>query len=248
VFIVGSAVILLLFALLFWTLRARKNGFAGDSRSDAGMAQVPDIKDPQLRDRFITVAELTRLGLIDLDQQTLIGTLFAPRQAELMTMSVASIEPEPVKQHSIGASSSPKQEERTSVNGALGKSAIVPGSPAGQWVDSVLNRVETLRDLPDGWLNGEGVSLDPRVLTLGYAIGSRLSVTVAEPVGIFPTIEGGMQFEWTRASGSLVTIRILHDLTVEFAVTDEEDEESRQEIIDGQDVVLFVREIVETVG
>jgi len=250
-FIVAAAIVMLSFALLYWWLKTHNNLFAEGRDARRRRQRVPDIADPQLRDRYIVFTELVRQGLLEADRQTIHNTLFAPREGQLVSIPPVGLNADKKIEGGPVASLGPLQNSSTQSSSAGATEGTIPASTSelpDQWADPVLNRVDDLRLLPRGWLNGDGLPLSPHILNLGYAIGSRLSVVIPMPVGIFPTVEGGMQFEWTRENGSLVTIQILPDSSIEVAETSEGDAESRQEIINGRDVVNFVREIVETVG
>ena len=64
----------------------------------------------------------------------------------------------------------------------------------------VPSRLDELRELASGWLDGEGVALDPSFLDWLSVTFDRLYPDELPLPHIYPTVEGGVQAEWSLSS------------------------------------------------
>lgn len=66
----------------------------------------------------------------------------------------------------------------------------------------VSDRLEELRNLPDGWLDGDGAAPSSEALASAERFLGFLEADVPAPV-LYPTPEGGCQAEWSREEDEL---------------------------------------------
>ena len=75
------------------------------------------------------------------------------------------------------------------------------------------SRLAEISSLEAGWLDGEGQRVGQRVITLALTVGDRLTEHGVIGPSLYPTIEGGVVFEWSRGPQDL-SIEAKPDLTL----------------------------------
>lgn len=81
----------------------------------------------------------------------------------------------------------------------------------------VHNRLTELLALREGWLDGQGAKIGPAVIATAATIAESTAQWAGE-VGIFPTLEGGVQIEWSDEHASH-SITIGPDLRIDLDTT-----------------------------
>lgn len=236
---IAAGVVLLAYSLLLFWLQARRRDreLDGDEPIRPPEEIIEKISNPTLRDWNLTILTMSRAGLdapladafkVLWDQQ-----LFAQSQSE-----------QPISQGPILDAAVLNSSERPPLS--LDAPAVVAksGGISREWRDSVRERIEALRTLEQGWLDGEGEEISEGVLSLGYAIGARLSTATSTTFGIFPTPDGGMQFEWAE-DGTEISLEIEPDLSIELASLDSTSKAIRRERIEPQELSRVVRRAIE---
>ena len=102
-----------------------------------------------------------------------------------------------------------------------------PGAPSGS-VSQVTRssgsgernrRLAEISHLESGWLDGEGEQISQSVINLALVIGEKLAEHGVINPNIYPTIDGGVVFEWSRGPQEL-SIEAKPDLSLLFARVD----------------------------
>ena len=75
------------------------------------------------------------------------------------------------------------------------------------------SRLAEISRLVSGWLDGEGEQVSQNVITLASVIGEKLAERGVINPSIYPTIEGGVVFEWARGPWEM-SIEVKPDLTL----------------------------------
>jgi hypothetical protein len=107
--------------------------------------------------------------------------------------------------------------ERLDLSGARSNGATA-------WVRRSIDRLEELADLKDGWHDGEGLGVRPAVLEFARnalrELGREPDVSsFADQLRIFPTVEGGLQFELSSGNEER-SVELRPDLTSHFNQVD----------------------------
>ncbi len=75
------------------------------------------------------------------------------------------------------------------------------------------HRLAEISSLEAGWLDGEGQQVSQSVIALALVVGERLAERGVVNPSLYPTIEGGVVFEWSRGPQEL-SIEVEPDLTL----------------------------------
>jgi hypothetical protein len=67
----------------------------------------------------------------------------------------------------------------------------------------VERRLETLAQMADGWLEGEGAKPTPAVMQVMAALLQAMERRGCSPPHLYPTVEGGLQAEWAFADAEV---------------------------------------------
>ena len=125
----------------------------------------------------------------------------------------------------------------------LGGSRHRRGAAEGEGVDAldqpaILGQLDGLRSMEDGWLDGEGRAPAPGLIDWLVRSFEAHYPDEAEPPYLYPTVEGGVQAEWS-VGGHEVSLRFppdhqtgeWHDLAL-----DTDEEETRElDLAEGRD-------------
>jgi hypothetical protein len=77
------------------------------------------------------------------------------------------------------------------------------------------DRLAEISRLGSGWLDGEGSEVSQSVINLARVVGEKLAERGLVSPNVYPTIEGGVLFEWSRGSWEL-SIEIHPDLNLDL--------------------------------
>jgi hypothetical protein len=97
-------------------------------------------------------------------------------------------------------------------------------------VQRVWERLEALKGVPDGWLEGSGYSPKETALVAAREVLARLLVDSEVPrPSVFPTPDGGVQAEWTRGAWAAELIFAPSGSTIDAEATNASTGEDRTE-------------------
>jgi S-adenosyl methyltransferase len=94
-----------------------------------------------------------------------------------------------------------------------GPSASAAQIGGGGGRDEISGRLAEISSLTSGWLDGEGQAVSQRAVSLAFVVGEKLVESGVTSPGIYPTIEGGVLFEWSRGPWEL-SIEVEPDLSI----------------------------------
>lgn len=83
---------------------------------------------------------------------------------------------------------------------------VYPPEPA--WLYPMLNTLLQCSRLPENWDTYGGTTPTAKAISTSLAVLSRLLTDGSVPPATVPTSEGGIQFEWYRAPGDELEIRV----------------------------------------
>lgn len=117
-------------------------------------------------------------------------------------------------------------------------------------MESVNKRLLELSQLPDGWLDGVGITPTPKALEVARDImeglyETSLQVTKQDRPGIFPMEEGGVSIEWAFVGRKLIAIEINPEGLVDVYKVVVEGKEYPHQITENNEI--FTEEAVNTV-